>query len=219
MNLSLSKPTKSILILCVLCLILIGIRIYFDTDLKWLFLVWNLFLAFTPLIFILLARKIYRSSYIFKFKKMAVLSLMMTWLLFFPNSPYIITDLIHLSHLPKNLIWFDATGIFVTALTALVMGFYSMSIFQQLAKSIFNTLISWVLIFSSLILSGFGIYLGRFLRLNSWDLFSNPVGLMDTILQIVGNKLAFQTTSVFSIVLIGLYLSYYNMLNLKNEAV
>lgn len=218
MNLKPSRPTISVLILIVLCSFLLFIRVYKTGTFLGLFLVWNLFLAITPIFFIFLAKKLHDN---FGFEKLSmkivILGLMTTWLLFFPNSPYIITDLMHLSHLPKHLLWFDSVGIFITALTGLIVGLYSMYHFQILSKKIFGNAVSWFLVISSAILSGFGLYLGRFVRFNSWDLFSNPAHLIKQSVLETGNPLAIQTTLVFSIVLIGLYLSFYNLISFKHE--
>lgn len=215
-----SKPTISVLILVALCAILFFIRIYVTGTFLGIFLVWNLFLAITPMFFILLAKKYY--EFFGKgllVNKITIYALMLVWLLFFPNSPYIITDFIHLGQLPKHLLWFDSLGIFVTALTGLSVGFYSMYNFQMLAKELMGNFTSWVILILSLILSGFGLYLGRFVRFNSWDAFSHPFWLIKKSLIETTNPLAFQTTVVFSIVLIGLYLSFYNIVSFKHESV
>lgn len=218
MNLRPSKPTISVLILCFLCFLLLMIRVKITGSFIGLFLVWNLFLAITPLFFILLAKKTFE---LFDSKKSAVRILiycfMSVWLLFFPNSPYIITDLMHLGHLPKNLLWFDSVGIFVTALTGLIVGLYSIFIFQTLLQKLLGNFKAWFLVILSMILSGFGLYLGRFARFNSWDVFSNPFLLIKQSLEISQTPLAMQTTAVFSIVLIGVYLSFYNLISVKNE--
>lgn len=218
MNLKPSKPTISVLILIALCSLLLLIRVYKTGTFLGLFLVWNLFLAITPIVFIFLAKKLH-DNYGFEKPsiKIAIIALMTTWLLFFPNSPYIITDLMHLSHLPKHLLWFDSVGIFITALTGLVVGLYSMYNFQLLSKKLFGNVIAWFLVLGSAVLSGFGLYLGRFARFNSWDLFSNPTHLIKQSIVETSNPLAIQTTLVFSIVLIGLYLSFYNLISLRHE--
>jgi uncharacterized membrane protein len=218
MNLKPSKPTLSVLILMAVCTLLLLIRVYKTGTFLGLFLVWNLFLAITPIAFIFLAKKLHDN---FGFQKLSmktlIIGLMTTWLLFFPNSPYIITDLMHLSHLPKHLLWFDSVGIFITALTGLVVGLYSMYNFQLLSEKLFGNTTAWFLVFASTVLSGFGLYLGRFARFNSWDLFSNPIHLLRQSLIETSNPLAIQTTLVFSIVLIGLYLSFYNLISFKHE--
>ncbi len=213
-----SKSTISVLILMVLCTFLLSIRVYKTGTFLGLFLVWNLFLAITPIVFIFLAKKLHDNFGFEKLSvKIAIIGLMTTWLLFFPNSPYIITDLMHLSHLPKNLLWFDSVGIFITALTGLIVGLYSMYHFQILSKKLYGNVIAWFLVLGSIVLSGFGLYLGRFVRFNSWDLFSNPAQLIKQSVLETGNPLAIQTTLVFSIVLIGLYLSFYNLISFKHE--
>jgi len=218
MNFSLSKPTVSVLILCFLCFILLIIRIKITGLFIGFFLVWNLFLAITPLFFILLAKKTFE---LFDSKKTIVrfliYSFMTVWLLFFPNSPYIITDLMHLGHLPKNLLWFDSVGIFVTALTGLSVGLYSIFIFQTLLQKLVGNFKAWIFVILSMILSGFGLYLGRFARFNSWDAFSKPFSLLKQSIEISQTPLAIQASAVFSIVLIGVYLSFYNLISTKNE--
>jgi uncharacterized membrane protein len=68
-----------------------------------------------------------------------------------------------------------------------------------------------------MILSGFGLYLGRFARFNSWDAFSKPFSLLKQSIEISQTPLAIQASAVFSIVLIGVYLSFYNLISTKNE--
>ncbi len=211
---SLSSQTISVLILIVLCLVMWVFRIKLTGGTKGFFLAWNLFLAFLPLGFILLARKIYR---IYGFNDMisksVVYFFMLLWLLFFPNSPYIITDLIHLNHLPEDLLWFDALGIYLTATTGLVVGLYSVDIFRVLTKNLFGKVISVFLTLFSLILSAFGVYLGRYIRLNSWDLFTNPLALLRIVSGQLFEPLAIKMTIVFGLVLIGVYFSFNQFLN------
>ena len=219
MNLKPSRPTVSVLILIALSSFLLLLRIQKTSSPLGFSLGWNLFLAVTPLFFILLAKKIY-SNVAFKTlkSKISIFSLMLTWLLFFPNSPYIITDLIHLNRLPKHLLWFDSISIFLTALTGLVVGLYSLFNFQVLSSNIFGKITAWFLVIGSLILSGFGLYLGRFARFNSWDLFVKPFDLIKKSMAAATTPLAFQTTIIFSVVLIGLYLSFYNLISFKHAS-
>jgi uncharacterized membrane protein len=207
----LSKSTSGILILCMLCLVLFLIRIKLSGGIFGFSLIWNLFLAWLPLVFILLAKRVFQKRLFTtsSFNRIIVFGLTFLWLIFFPNSPYIITDLIHLSHLPKNLIWFDSICIFVTALTGLAMGFYSLLIFQNIWNQILGKVITWLALLSSLVMSGFGLYLGRVVRLNSWDIFSNPKAFLVHSWFSLNNPAAIQYTLIFSIVLISLYLSFY----------
>ena len=147
--------------------------IYSDTKV-FLFLNWNLFLAFIPWALTTIAvisPKIQKS-------KITVLILMGMWLLFFPNAPYILTDLFHLRLKTSMPVWFDLILILSFAWTGIVFGFLSLwDIERILRKSIsrnLTTLISIVLLF----LGSLGIYIGRYLRWNSWDLITEPFKLI-----------------------------------------
>lgn len=141
-----------------------------------LFLNWNLFLAIIPWFL--------SSCFIIKKvnNKISMLSLALVWIAFFPNSPYILTDLFHLhwdNH--KGLIWFDLILILSFAWTGLFFGFISLlDIHKMLTKYLKEKWIYLITIFF-LFLSSFGIYLGRFLRWNSWDIIQQPHGLFNDI--------------------------------------
>jgi uncharacterized membrane protein len=139
--------------------------------------VWNLFLAWIPFII--------SSSFkrIVKIKKWKQLFVFSTWLLFFPNALYIITDLIHLdleTTVPK---WFDAILLFTSCITGLMMAFISLiRVEKYLAYHFSNRIVNVQIVFI-LFLASFGVYLGRFLRWNSWDIISNPFDLLISIVQ------------------------------------
>lgn len=198
-----SRPTKSLSVLSGLCFILFLIRFIQTSELLSFGLVWNLFLAWVPLFFALIARR-----YSKKENHALVYLSMGFWLLFFPNAPYIITDLVHLNHLTASLWWFDSLGIFMAAMTGLILGIYSLSIVHHLFEKYWGMRAAWVMVFVSILLSGFGIYLGRFSRFNSWDLFTNPVFLFRSSLNEALNPLAIKLTLVFTLVLSVLYISF-----------
>ncbi len=132
------------------------------------FLIWNLFLAWIPMVFALLARDHQRvgASPGWRFFAFAA-----AWLLFFPNAPYIFTDLVHLSHFYSRF-WVDLTLVLISALTGMVIGFVSLYLMQSAVRHMAGELMSWLFIAAVAGLSGFGICLGRFLRLNSWDVIA-----------------------------------------------
>jgi uncharacterized membrane protein len=165
-----------------------------------LFLNWNLFLAFIPwcISTVILVRGL-NKSYILAL-------LVVAWLLFFPNSPYILTDLFHLRVIDSAPIWFDLILILSFAWTGLLYGFISlMDIEQLLSKHFPKRAIAMLSVFF-LFLSGFGIYLGRFLRWNSWDIISNPLGLLADIAERFINPFAHGRTWGLTI-LIGILLN------------
>lgn len=139
------------------------------------FLNWNLFLAIVPwLISSLLL--------LWDVKNKVVLSFfVVAWLLFFPNAPYIFTDLVHLRDRHPIPFWYDMILILSYAWTGLMFGIMSLMDIQKIARKYFSNFQSNLLVFGFLFLSAFGIYLGRFLRWNSWDILSNPLGLLQDI--------------------------------------
>lgn len=139
----------------------------------YLFLVWNLFLAGIPFAItqVFRIRKTLRTSKLFGYLAFAA------WLLFLPNSPYIITDLIHLHNEHSNLIWLDLFLVFVFAFNGLLLGLLSMLDMFTLIREHYGNRVAKYTLFKVCLLSGYGIYLGRFLRFNSWDITTKPLTL------------------------------------------
>lgn len=147
--------------------------IYTDTKV-FLFLNWNLFLAFIPWALtslVVLKPKLQKSQ-------ITLLILLGFWLLFFPNAPYILTDLFHLKSQSSMPVWFDLTLILSFAWTGLMFGFLSLwdieKILKHFVKGKYIVVVSVVLLF----VGSFGIYVGRFLRWNSWDILTEPMRLI-----------------------------------------
>ena len=140
------------------CLILISARIIWTGKLRYGFLLWNLFLAWLPLLFPLLACEKYHNA---SGRNWRFLGLAGAWLLFFPNAPYIFTDLIHLTRGYFPHFWVDMVLILTCALTGLVLGFLSLFLMQSIVSRMFGRTASWVFIATVAGLSGIGMYLGR----------------------------------------------------------
>lgn len=149
---------------------------YSDTR-HFLFLNWNLFLAFFPWALTSLAilyPQLQRN-------KLMIFSLLFVWLVFFPNAPYILTDLFHLSKNSSMPIWFDLLLILSFAWTGLIYGFMSLwDIEEMLLKFLSRKQVTAISI-TCMFLGGFGIYLGRYLRWNSWDILNRPASLLGDI--------------------------------------
>jgi uncharacterized membrane protein len=134
------------------------------------------------------------------------------WLLFIPNSPYIITDLIHIGEIRKVPVLFDSFLIFATAIVGLFLGMYSMYDMERIIKIKFKRNINIIMITVFSFVIGFGVYLGRFLRFNSWDIFANPVSIFNGVIEIFSNKVetieALLYTVLFSVFIFIFYLSW-----------
>src|SRR5437879_9102019 len=181
-------------------------RIMWTGNISYAFLVWNLFLAWLPLVFALQSSEYYQNT---SARNWRFAGLAGAWLLFFPNAPYIFTDLIHLTKGFYGHFWVDMVLILLCAVTGLVLGFVSLYLMQSVVTRMFGRLASWLFIAAVAGLSGFGIYLGRFLRFNSWDILFKPVKLYHGIGGWVSNPLQSSHTSVFPLLFAGfLFISY-----------
>lgn len=106
------------------------------------------------------------------------------WLLFFPNALYIFTDFIHLGKLPEY-IHFDIVLISTTALAGLISGFASLELMHTYWNRHYHRVTGWMIVSSIMIISLFGVYIGRFLRFNSWDILHEPGNLVKEIFSLV----------------------------------
>lgn len=140
------------------------------------FIIWNLLLALIP----------YNLSVVLQVINHRILTsvVAITWLLFYPNTMYMITDYVHLTSIGTGLgtidQFFNYAVLSVGILLGVLLGLASA---QLVAKRFFpdNALTQIVFYGVLSVLSAFGIYLGRFLRLNSWDFLTDFFGTMQTI--------------------------------------
>lgn len=183
----------------------------------WFFimLTWNLFLAWFPLGVVLVLRDLRQSGFTNKWLLAGGLS---GWLAFLPNAPYIITDLFHIKNVDQPLLWFDTMSLFVFALTGLLVGLYSILIVHRIVRSLVGSWLTWGLIFSSQILSGFGVYLGRFGRWNSWDVLTNPTALAMAIARAYHDHLSIKLTIAYGFVLFLMYVAFYWYVEQEKES-
>ena len=181
---------------------LVVARIVWTAKLYYSFLIWNLFLAWLPMLFALLACERYQRA---SGRDWRFLGLAGAWLLFFPNAPYIFTDLIHLTTQFYGHFWVDLMLILLCALTGLVLGFVSVYLMQSVVERMLGRRASWFFILAVATMSGFGIYLGRFMRFNSWDIFFRPMQLYRGIGNWAADPLANATSLAFPI-LFGFFL-------------
>jgi uncharacterized membrane protein len=173
---------------------LVAARIVWTGRFGYSFLVWNLFLAWLPMVFALLACENYQST---SGRDWRFVGLAGAWLLFFPNAPYIFTDLIHLTKRFYPYFWVDLSLILLCALTGLVLGFVSLYLMQSVVERMLGRAASWLFVAAVAGLTGFGIYLGRFLRFNSWDVLFKPRQVYHGIGSWVADPLANSTSLAF----------------------
>ncbi|PIE98884.1 MAG: hypothetical protein CR988_01170 [Treponema sp.] len=175
------KSSIVLLFFSLFCLALSFIRILISKDFLFLFLIWNLFLAFIPwfLSSILMICDIKKTTVFF--------IILAVWIFFFPNAPYILTDIIHLKIAAPKYRWIDLILILSYTFCGLFYGFTSLFFTEKALVKMLK--VKHPLIFSVIILylAGFGIYLGRFLRWNSWDLVANLQKILCDVFDRVAN--------------------------------
>jgi len=134
------------------------------------FLIWNLILAWIPLLLALLVYDRYRRG-----RSLLVLApALVLWLLFLPNAPYIVTDFVHLSAGSPAPLWLDGVEVSAFAWTGILLGFVSLYLVHAVARHRLGAVPSWIGVLCVLGLVGVGVYLGRVKRWNSWDLLTQP---------------------------------------------
>lgn len=178
------------------CIALLALRVFRTHKVTYVFLWWNLFLAWIPVVASMLLVRAHRRGTALAIQ----VALFALWLLFLPNAPYVITDLLHLAPRPPVPLWFDLALLVSCAGTALLFGYVSLVEVQDLVTERFNRLTGWLVVVASMFLSGFGIYLGRFGRWNSWEAFTNPSALFADIAQRVFNPTAHPRTVAVTII-------------------
>lgn len=163
------------------CVALIAARSWYSHTYHYWFLLWNLVLAWVPFVFAAIAFSLAaaRRTVLWVFVVLAAL----VWLAFFPNAPYILTDFLHLGSMGDIVPgWYDVLMLYWFAWTGLMLGIVSLYLMHEIVARGLGTVAGWVFVVAVAGLGSVGIYLGRFLRWNSWDLVRRPGPLADELL-------------------------------------
>lgn len=193
---------------------LVIIRMVVTGQANYLFLPWNLFLAFVPL---WISTVITRTPGILSNKYLLVLFLGV-WLLFIPNSFYIITDLFHLTKFRIAPTWYDLLMIFSFAWNGILFGIISLNKVEKILLMAGGKNFSFLFVLAVMWLSAFGIYIGRFLRYNSWDIITDPFSLAGEIVDMVihpfQNGYAWAMTICYAVFMSFVYMTIRKMAGL-----
>ncbi len=181
-------------------------RVIYTRELLFLSLIWNLFLGLVPLA---VSRYLMNHPQWIENKWKFALGFTV-WLLFIPNSFYIITDLFHLEERSEMPMWFDLALIFSFAWNGLLLGILSVRQMEKIVCTKWNKAESFF-IYPNMGLNAFGIYLGRYLRYNSWDVLTNPFQLIGDIIYLlvhpIRNRLDWSMIVCYAVFMCLLYLT------------
>lgn len=212
MNLKLSGTSKMLLLSIAFCMSLLVVRIIYSNEmLVYSFYVWNTFLAVIPYVV---------STQLIKLKKInaAAFVMLFVWLLFFPNAPYIITDLFHYEQRSDAPFWYDLLIVISGTWNGLILGMVSLMNVEIFLSRHLKPIWVKACVFFSLLLCGYGVFIGRFLRFNSWNIVTDPRDLVYTSAHHVLLPQQYPKLWVFTI-LFAVFLSiiYYTLKQLPKE--
>jgi uncharacterized membrane protein len=188
------------------CVSMIAVQVERSGSGYYRFLIFNLILAGVPLS---LSTALRIASF-WRLHWTIQLPLFCLWLLFLPNAPYILTDILHLTRASQAPAWYDLAMLLSCAGTGLLLGYLSLIDVQGIVARRFGPGFSWIFAVTSLVLSGFALYLGRFLRWNSWDVLFSPtlvLDITDGLLHPWAHVRAVSVTLVFGVLLALGYIS------------
>lgn len=180
------------------------------------YLPYNLLLGLLPLGIMLWLKQLQAT---WPWRSWRVVAVEVAWLLFLPNSFYIVTDFIHLYRVARVDVVQDIAMLMQFSVAGLLAGFISVYIFHRLLLKKMSTTISWIVVNGVFLLSSFAIYLGRELRWNSWDVAVQPAAILADIVYICRQPMpAVSTTLSFFITLASLYLvGWYGIKMVQNS--
>ena len=165
----------------IFCVLILRVRSEYSGTGHYFFLVWNLFLAWIPFVISYFTY----TAHLTKTRIYVVVPLAaFFWLIFFPNAPYILTDFQHLAGAWRDVpVWYDVMLLIWFAFTGLMLGMTSLFMMHEIIRREFGRWAGWGFVLAVAGLSSAGVYVGRFLRWNSWDIFYNPMGMAEYTLQ------------------------------------
>ena len=163
----------------------------------WTWLAWNLVLAWVPVVLGRVAVG-HRSL---------LLLVGPLWLLFLPNAPYLLTDVIHLKARAAVPLWFDAALLGGCGALGLALGAHSLATVARAVERELGRPAGWLLWLATPPLCGYAIWLGRFERWNSWDLILRPSAVLGevipTFLDPLGHPRTWAVTVTFAAVVLA----------------
>jgi uncharacterized membrane protein len=173
-------------LLNVACAVVVGLvlaRIAYSDSRRHTGLIWNLFLAWIPFMLSYFAHAVsWKRATLY----LVIPSIAFLWLIFFPNAPYMLTDLQDLARSASGApLWYDVIIIVWSSWTGMLLGVISLYLMQDIIIRRFGRIAGWVFVFIISAMSSFGIYIGRFVRLNSWDILQDPAETAQEILGVI----------------------------------
>jgi uncharacterized membrane protein len=198
------------------CFLLYGLRFAISGKVAYRYLLWNLVLAIAPYVIAAIGVHLLARCPASRRRALAV-PVAALWLVFYPNAPYIFTDFIHVINktylraaptewLGLNaLLWYDLLMNAAFAFIGHFIGLVSMWLIQAGCRDAWGARAARLLVGAAILLSGFGIYLGRFSRLNSWDVVLDPRRVFSEVAEATDDPKAILFSAAFSLFILLTY--------------
>ena len=190
-----------------LALLLLGARFLWTGHTDYRFLIWNLFLAWVPYAISIAIR--WRHAR--EARSLSLVPLFALWLGFLPNAPYLVTDFVHLRYRGGGPLWFDAVMLASFAWAGVGLGAASLRSCSHVVRVRSGPLAAAAFVPLAALATGFGIYLGRFVRLNTWDVATRPGTVLAQVLAPLvhpfGQARAWTVTVTFALFFVVAYLA------------
>lgn len=197
---------KSVISLTILAVVLNILRVIIWGKMSLIYILWNILLAFIPFFISFILLSLSKEK---KLSKIIFIIGFIIWMLFIPNAPYIVTDFIHLGEIRSVPMIYDVFLIFSSASVGLMLGFHSFFHIEQIIKTKYSPRVTSLIMGLIMIIISFGIYLGRFMRFNSWDVFVNHTSLIKNVWKIFSQSTANIEVYLYTgLFFFFLYLSY-----------
>ena len=189
-----------------LCLLMFGFRILATGTFRYWFIPQNLALAWLALLFgWLLVVELGKQRWL----SWQNLILSVIWLVFLPNAWYVLTDFLHVYTTGEISPLFDIAMMTSLMFCGFALGFISLFLVHQQFLKRLQPRAAHLAIAAILLFSSFGVYLGRDLRWNTWDVVKDPGGIIlnvsDRVIDPFGHPRAITITALFFILLSTLY--------------
>lgn len=202
--------SKYIILLILISLtnsLLLVIVSFYSHNYSFLYFIWNLFLSWVPLalsitLIYILKNKLWSSW--------SALFMSFVWLIFIPNSFYMISDFVHLIEVPTNYLLYFVIAFTAIIYSASINGYISLYLIHRELKKRLRPGTSWLVVAIICLISSYAIYIGRVLRWNSWDILINPGGVLfdvsDNFLNFNSLKNSILTTLLFFVLIFSIYI-------------
>lgn len=146
------------------------------------FLVWNLALAWIPFLAALGLDVLDRAH-----RRAAALAMAGIWLLFLPHAPYLVSDLTHL-HRVSPTPWLELARYVAFAWAGCLLAVASLRVVHRVVARHAGWIAGWAVVVASAGVSGLGIAIGRFVRLNRWEAVSRPTAVLAEAARLAGSR-------------------------------